>query len=371
MARGHRCEVLHTLRFSIDLSGPQPDLNYRGYPLESVDAVIPRIGTSVTFFGTTIVRQFEQMEVFTPTTADGISNARDKLRAIQMLSRHGVPVPATTFVRDRKEVRRAIELVGGAPVVIKLLQGSQGIGVILAESGQMAESIVEAFLSAQHDVLVQRFVAESRGTDVRALVVGDRVVAAMRRRAQGDEFRSNVHRGGTTEPVDLDAATTAVAIKAARTLGLGVAGVDILESDDGPLVMEVNCSPGLEGIESATNIDVAGAIVDYVAGRVMFPELDIRPRLAVKGEYGVAEWVIGDSSETGIDTVGQLRERDITVLALHRGTTAVANPRDGKRLEPHDRVVCFGSFEAMRALLPPRIRRRPRLKSLPPDAMGR
>jgi ribosomal protein S6--L-glutamate ligase len=365
--RGHNASVLNTLRFSIDLSESEPDLQFRGHPLDHVDAVIPRIGNSITYFGTAVVRQFEQMDVYTPNTAEGIANSRDKLRATQMLSRSKIGIPSTTFVRDRKDVRPAIALVGGAPVVIKLLEGTQGIGVILAQTAKMAESVIEAFLSTRQDVLVQRFIAESRGTDVRALVVGDRVVAAMRRRARGDEFRSNVHRGGTAEAIELEPAFASMAVKAARVMGLGVAGVDILESDDGPLVLEVNSSPGLEGIEQATNIDVAGAIVDYVASRVVFPELDIRQRLSVTAGYGVAELVIGEFPDEGLTTVGSLRERDIGVLSLSRGTQVVPNPRDSHDLEFHDRLLCFGKLDAMRGLIPPRIRRRPRLKKLPPE----
>lgn len=367
--RGHQAAVLNTLRFAIDLAGPEPDLQFRGQPLGHVDAILPRIGNSITYFGTAVVRQFEQMDVYTPNTAEGISNARDKLRATQMLSRAGIRIPATTFVRDRKDVRPAIGRVGGAPVVIKLLEGTQGIGVVLAQTAKMAEAIIEAFLSTRQDVLVQQFISESRGTDVRALVVGDRVVAAMRRQARGDEFRSNVHRGATIEPVDLDNAYTSVAVSAARVMGLGVAGVDILDGDDGPLVLEVNSSPGLEGIETATNIDVAGAIIDYIASRVVFPELDIRQRLSVSSGYGVAELVISESPEVDLDTVGSLRDRDIGVLSVTRDGHITPNPKDSWSLQPHDRLLCFGKLEAMRALIPPKIRRRARLKRLPAEPL--
>ncbi|TPX03736.1 RimK family alpha-L-glutamate ligase, partial [Schumannella luteola] len=192
--RGHEVRVLNTLRFGIDLSGDEPDLQYRGKPLSDYDAILPRIGASITYFGTAVVRQFEQMDVYTPNTANGISNARDKLRATQILSRHNIGMPATTFVRNRADVRPAIERVGGAPVVIKLLEGTQGIGVILAPEVKTAEAIIETLQSTNQNVLIQHFVSESRGRDIRALVVGDRVVAAMRRTAKGDEFRSNVHR---------------------------------------------------------------------------------------------------------------------------------------------------------------------------------
>ncbi len=275
--RGHTVKVLNTLRFGIDLSGDEPDLQFRGKQLSHYDAILPRIGNSITYFGTAVVRQFEQMDVYTPNTSWGIANSRDKLRATQILSRHQIGMPATTFVQGRGDVIPAIERVGGAPVVIKLLEGTQGIGVILAPDIKVAEAIIETLQSTRQNVLIQRFVKESKGRDIRALVVGDRVVAAMRRVAQGDEFRSNVHRGGSVEPVDLDPAFERAAVRSAQIMGLRVAGVDMLEGNDGPLVMEVNSSPGLEGIERATDLDVAGAIIDYIDNQVAFPEIDVDP----------------------------------------------------------------------------------------------
>ena len=370
--RGHTARVLNTLRFGIDLSGEEPDLQYRGRPLSDYDAVLPRIGASVTFFGMAVVRQFEQMDVYTPTTAAGIANSRDKLRSMQILSRHDIQIPATSFVRDRADVLPAIERVGGAPVVIKLLEGTQGIGVILAPDKKVAEAVIETLQSTKQNVLIQRFVAESRGTDVRALVIGDRVVAAMRRTAQGEEFRSNVHRGGTTEAVELDEEYQRVAVQSAQIMGLKVAGVDMLESHAGPMVMEVNSSPGLEGIEAASELDIAGAIIDYVANQVAFPELDVRQRLTVSTGYGVAELHIGEGSNlVGQTLAGSgLRERDITVLTLTRGTKVLPNPRGSRELEVGDRMLCFGQLEQMRDLVPARRRRRaqPVLEPLPPEA---
>lgn len=365
--RGHDVKVLNTLRFAIDLSGEDPDLQFRGRQLSDYDAVLPRIGNSITYFGTAVVRQFEQMDVYTPNTANGIGNSRDKLRASQILSRHNIGMPATTFVWDRADVIPAIERVGGAPVVIKLLEGTQGIGVILAPTLKVAEAIIETLQSTRQQVLIQRFVKESRGRDIRALVVGDRVVAAMRRVAQGDEFRSNVHRGGTVERVDLDPAYEQVAVRAAQIMGLKVAGVDMLEGDDGPLVMEVNSSPGLEGIEMATKLDVAGAIIDYIDNQVAFPQIDVRERLSVSTGYGVAEIVVhGDADLVG-KTLGDsgLRELDVTVLTLHRGTTVIPNPFDRHVLEPDDRLLCFGKLEEMRSMIPARPKRRARVKKLP------
>ncbi len=369
--RGHKVRVLDTLRFAIDLSGDEPDLQYRGKPLSDYDAILPRIGASITFYGLAVVRQFEQMDVYTPNTSNGIANSRDKLRAIQILSRHDVGIPATTFVRDRADVLAAIERVGGAPVVIKLLEGTQGIGVILAPDTKVAEAVIETLQSTKQNVLIQRFVAESRGTDVRAFVIGDRVVAAMRRRAEGDEFRSNVHRGGSTELVELDDEYARVAVQSAQIMGLRVAGVDMLEGEDGPLVMEVNSSPGLEGIEAATELDIAGAIVDYIANQVAFPELDVRQRLTVSAAYGVAELVIHEGADVLLQSmdVGALRDLDITVLTLHRGTTVIPNPRNSRELQVEDRLLCFGKFSAMRDLVPARRRRRarPKMQPLPDD----
>ena len=320
-----------------------------------------------------MVRQFEQMDVYTPNTAAGIANSRDKLRSIQILSRHSIGIPRTMFVRDRKDVPSAIKAVGGAPVVIKLLEGTQGIGVILAPDNKVAEAVVETLQSTKQNVLIQQFIAESRGKDVRALVVGDRVVAAMRRVAQGDEFRSNVHRGGRTELVDLDEEYERVAVQAAQIMGLRVAGVDMLESDHGPLVMEVNSSPGLEGIEGATGLDIAGAIVDYIASQVDFPELDVRQRLTVSTGYGVAELVVREGSPMVGKSITEtdLRERDISVLTLNRGTKVIPNPRGNRVLEAEDRLLCFGRLDEMRDLVPARRRRRsqPKVQPLPDEPL--
>ena len=371
--RGHTAKVLNTLRFAIDLSSAEPDLQFRGKRLGDYDAVLPRIGASITYFGTAVVRQFEQMDVYTPNTAAGIANARDKLRAIQILSRHDIGIPGTTFARDKADVLPAIDRVGGAPVVIKLLEGTQGIGVILAPDTNVAEAIVETLQVSKQNVLIQRFIAESRGRDIRALVVGDRVVAAMRRKATGDEFRSNVHRGGTTEAVELSEEYERTAVQAAQIMGLRVAGVDLLEGDDGPLVMEVNSSPGLEGIEGATGLDIAGAIVDYIAQQVGFPGIDVNQRLSVSTGYGVAELHIRAEAEMVGKTIADsgLGEQDITVLTLNRGHTVIPNPRANRVLEADDRLVCFGKLANMRDLVAERRRRRrPTVKKLSDDPLS-
>ncbi len=365
--RGHEVDVLNTLRLAIDLSGDEPDLQYRGKPIDDYDAIIPRIGASITYFGLAVVRQFEQMDVYTPNSSNGILNSRDKLRSLQILARHDVKIPASTFVRDRLDVVPAIKRVGGAPVIIKLLEGTQGIGVILAPDAKIAEAIIETLHTTGTNVLLQKFIAESRGRDIRALVVGDRVIAAMRRVAQGDEFRSNVHRGGSAEAIEIAPEYEAAAIKAAQIMGLKAAGVDMLESDEGPMILEVNSSPGLEGIETATDLDIAGAMIDHVANQVAFPELDVRQRLTVSTGYGVAELLIRDDSEFVGSTIeaSGLREQDITVLSLHRDTTVIPNPKVSRVLEANDRLLCFGNLDKMRALIPARRKRRAKVKDLP------
>ncbi len=367
--RGHQVKILNTLKFAIDLEQEVPDLYFQQKPLTRYDAVLPRIGASITYFGTAVVRQFEQMDVFAANSSAGISNSRDKLRCLQILSRHRIGIPKTTFVRDKKDVLPAIERVGGAPVVIKLLEGTQGIGVLLAESVKSAEAIIELLQSQKQNVLIQKFVAESKGRDIRAFVVGDQVVAAMRRVAQGQEFRSNVHRGGITEPVVLDERYCEAAVRAAQIMGLRVAGVDLLESHDGPQVMEVNSSPGLEGIEACTQLDIASAIVDYIANQVDFPEIDLRQRLTVSRGYGVAELQIPEGSRYVGKAIREsgLRERDINVLTLYRGTSVIPNPRSERQLEPGDRLLCFGKLELMRDLISSKTRRRrPKVEDLRP-----
>jgi ribosomal protein S6--L-glutamate ligase len=357
-------KVLNTLKFAIDLREGDPVLYFRTKLLSNYDAVLPRIGASITYFGTAVVRQFEQMDVFCANSSAGIANSRDKLRSLQILSRHQIGMPQTTFVRDRTDVLPAIERVGGSPVIIKLLEGTQGVGVILADSVKVAEAIIETLQSTRQNVLVQKFVAESKGRDIRALVVGDRVVAAMRRVAQGAEFRSNVHRGGRTEPVDLDERYRETAVRAAQIMGLRVAGVDMLEGNDGPQIMEVNSSPGLEGIETCTQLDIAGAIVDYIAAQVDFPEIDLRQRLTVSRGYGVTELYVPEGSDYVGKTIEEsgLRAKAVNVLTLNRGTMVIPNPRATRALEAGDRLLCFGKLDSMRELIPERTRKRRRPK---------
>jgi ribosomal protein S6--L-glutamate ligase len=330
--------------------------------LSNYDAVLPRIGASITYYGTAVVRQFQEMDIFCANTAHGITNSRDKLRSLQILSRPHVGIPRTTFVRDKKDVLPAIERVGGAPVVIKLIEGTQGIGVLLAESVTQATSIVELLQSQKQNVLIQKFVAESKGKDVRAFVVGDRVVAAMRRVAQGQEFRSNVHRGGIAEPIELDEQYRETAVRCAQILGLQVAGVDMLEGEDGPQVMEVNSSPGLEGIETCTELDIAGAVIDYIAAQVDFPEIDLRQRLTVSKGYGVTEIYVPEGSKFIGQTITEthLAESDINILTLYRGDKIIPNPRNERVLEPGDKLLCFGKLESMRGMIPVKTKRKRR-----------
>ncbi len=365
-SRGHKITALDTLRFSIALEEQSPDLWYRGKRISHYDAIVPRIGASITFYGAAVVRQFEQMGMFSLSASHAISVSRDKLRSLQALSRHDIGMPPTAFVRDRGEILAAIERVGGAPVIIKLLEGTQGIGVILAESVKVAEAIIETLQGAKQNVLIQKFVAESKGRDVRAFIVGDRVVAAMRRTASGQEFRSNVHRGGSTESVTLEPEYERVAVRAAQILGLRVAGVDMLESDAGPQVMEVNSSPGLEGIEGATNIDVAGEIISYLEEQVQFPEIDLRQRLTLARGYAVTEFAIVPQSTMTNKTLAELdlRDRDVLVLSITRAGNVIPNPRGDRKILEGDVLLCYGKQLTLEGLLPPREKRRPRRKKL-------
>lgn len=374
LQRDHSVKILNTLKFAIDLDRGSPDLYYRQKALSHYDAVLPRIGASITYYGTAVVRQFQEMDIFCANTSHGIMNSRDKLRSLQILSRHHIGIPRTTFVRDKADVLPAIERVGGAPVVIKLIEGTQGIGVLLAESVSAAAGIIELLQSQKQQVLIQKFVAESKGKDIRAFVVGDQVVAAMRRVAQGQEFRSNVHRGGIAEPVELSEEYRETAVRCAQILGLRVAGVDMLEGKNGPQVMEINSSPGLEGIESSTGLDVAGAVIEYIAAQVDFPEIDVRQRLTVSKGYGVSEIYTPEGSKYVGQTITEtgLAENDVNVLTLYRGNKVIPNPKGSRILEAGDKLLCFGKMEAMRDMIPARTRRRraPDIQELETDLLN-
>ena len=262
--RGHHVRVLDHLKCYVGIEAGNPTVYYNSEPLINIDAVIPRIGASVTFYGTAVVRQFEMMQVFTLNKSLAITRSRDKLRSLQVLSKAGVGVPKTIFASQPKDIESLITHVGGTPVVIKLLEGTQGIGVVLAESRKAAKSVIEAFHGLKADILIQEFINEAGGADIRAFVVGDVVVGAIKRQGKEGEFRSNLHRGGQGEKIILTQEETEAALKAARAMDLTVAGVDMLRSNRGPLILEVNSSPGLKGIETTTGIDIAGKIIEVI-----------------------------------------------------------------------------------------------------------
>lgn len=262
--RGHEIDIIDHLRCYINITSNKPSIRYTGEVLPIYDAVIPRIGASVTFYGTAVLRQFEMMGVYPLNESVAITRSRDKLRSMQLLARKGIGLPVTVFAHRTSQAEEIIEMAGGAPVVIKLLEGTQGIGVVLGETQKAAESIIQAFGGVKTNILVQQFIKEAGGQDLRCFVIGDKVVAAMLRKGKEGDFRSNLHRGGTAEMVKITPLERSTAVKAAKAMGLNVCGVDLLRANDGPVVMEVNSSPGLEGLEKATGKDVAGMIIEYL-----------------------------------------------------------------------------------------------------------
>ncbi len=354
IARGHKPKVLNTLLFGIFMEEETPQLTFCGKELSTYDVIIPRIGASITSYGTAVVRHFEQMGIYSLNPSHAISVSRDKLRALQALSRHDIGMPETAFVKRKQDVLPAIERVGGAPVIIKLLEGTQGVGVILADTETVAAAIIETLNSAQQNVLIQKFVKESKGKDIRAFVIGDKVVAAMRRQAIGQEFRSNVHRGGKAMQVELTPEYERTAVHAARIMGLRVAGVDMLEGKDGPQIMEVNSSPGLEGIETATGVDIAGKIIQYLEEQVAFDDVDIRHRLSLARGYTVAEFQIAPDSELANKSIGStnLRSQDVMVLSINRNGLVTPAPHGDDVLLPGDVILCYGKQITLRAMVP-------------------
>ena len=262
--RGHTLDIINTLRCYVNIASHRPEIYYNGEKLPRYDAVIPRIGASVTFYGMAVLRQFEMQGVWPLNESVAIGRSRDKLRSMQLLARDGVGLPVTTFAHDPKQTEEVVKLAGGAPLVIKLLEGTQGLGVVLADTDRSAKSVVEAFRSTNTHILVQEFIKEAGGTDIRAFVVGGKVVASMKRTGAEGEFRSNLHRGGSAQTIKISAAERTTALQAAKSMGLNVCGVDMLRANHGPVVMEVNSSPGLEGVENATGIDIAGKIVEFI-----------------------------------------------------------------------------------------------------------
>lgn len=262
--RGHEVQLINPLRCYMNIASHCPTIHYRGQELPKIDAIIPRIGASITFYGAALIRQFEMMNIYCVNRSLAITRSRDKLRCLQLLSSKGLGLPVTGFSHSPGDIKDLIKMVGGAPLVIKLLEGTQGIGVVLAETSKAAESVIEAFLGLKANIMVQEYIKESKGADIRCFVVGGKVVAAMQRKAKSGEFRSNIHRGGTSSVVELTAKERKVAVMAAELIGLNVAGVDMLRSKRGPLIMEINSSPGLEGIEKTTGKDVASAIIEFI-----------------------------------------------------------------------------------------------------------
>lgn len=276
--RGHEVLIADPLKCYMNIATHNPTVYLKGEKIDGVNAVIPRIGASITFYGTAVLRQFEMMGVYCVNESVAISRSRDKLRSLQLLSRKGLGLPLTGFAHSTDATQHVIKMVNGAPLVVKLLEGTQGVGVVLAETSKAAESVIEAFRGLEANILVQEFIKEAGGSDIRCLVVGDKVVAAMKRQGKEGEFRSNLHRGGSAEVVKITPEERSTAVRAAKVMGLNVAGVDLLRSNHGPVIMEVNSSPGLEGIETSTGKDVAGMIIDFIARKLTSETANNRTR---------------------------------------------------------------------------------------------
>jgi ribosomal protein S6--L-glutamate ligase len=360
--KGLRVEVCDPMKFSLMVTEGSVDVLHKGKHF-GFDAVIPRIGHSITQHGVAVLRHIEQLGIWTANTGQGILQSRDKLHASQILARNRIPVPRTVYVRDILDIDQAIDIVGGLPVVVKVTQGTQGDGVFLRHTAFEVRNLVQGLLMTGKSVLVQEYIAESHGKDIRALVVGDRVVACMRRRARGREFRSNYHLNGTVENVDLPPRYAEAACRAARVLGLNIAGVDLLEGNDGPLVLEVNSSPGLEGIEKASGVNVAGAIVDYVMEDTAFSEVDLDQLLRTVPGSGVLSLQLRNHPKM----VGKRLDEvfaSIPVFALSRGDRLVWNPDAEIQLRYDDVLVCYGELTELRASL------RQAMLGVPRDALN-
>jgi ribosomal protein S6--L-glutamate ligase len=352
--RGAAVEVLDPMKMSITVGTDIQRILNSGWEVD-VDAVLPRIGYSITRHGVALVRQFERMGVYVGNSSQGILNSRDKLHATQLLTRNRVPVPTTAYVRNWKDVERAISQVGGIPVVIKVSEGTQGSGVFLARSLREARELTWELLDSGHNVLVQEYIAESHGKDVRVLVVGDQVVASMRRKAHGSEFRSNFHLNGSIEGVHLPKRYAKLARKAARLLGLEIAGVDLLESSRGPLLLEVNSSPGLEGIEAASGINVAGHIIDHVIESHAFSGVQLDTLLRSKPGHGVLSVAVRRHPELIGLKLSELFEGDPlqVIFAVARDGNHIWRPRASLRLQADDELICYGDLRSIRNLLRP------------------
>ncbi len=360
--KGLRVEVCDPMKFSLMVTEGSVDVLHRGKHF-AYDAVIPRIGHSITQHGVAVLRHIEQLGIWTANTGQGILQSRDKLHASQILARNRIPVPRTVYVRDILDVEQAVDIVGGLPVVVKVTQGTQGDGVFLRHTAFEVRNLVQGLLMTGKSVLVQEYIAESHGKDIRALVVGDRVVACMRRRARGREFRSNYHLNGTVENVDLPPRYAEAACRAARVLGLNIAGVDLLEGNDGPLVLEVNSSPGLEGIEKASGVNVAGAIVDYVMEDTAFSEVDLDQLLRTIPGSGVLSLQLRNHPKMVGKRLNEVFA-SIPVFALSRGDRLVWNPDPEVQLRYDDVLVCYGELTELRSSL------RQAMLGVPRDALN-
>ena len=350
--RGIEVEVTDPMKFSLFVDDGAIDIHYAGEPFTH-DAVVPRIGHSITKHGVAVLRHMEQLGIWTANTGQGILQSRDKLHASQILARNKIPVPKTTYVRDSIDVEPAIDFVGGLPVVIKVTQGTQGQGVFLRHTVHESRSLIQGLLLTGKSVLVQEYIAESHGKDIRALVVGDRVVAAMRRKARGREFRSNYHLNGTVEKVEISPEFEQQAVRAARVLGLNIAGVDLLEGNNGPLVLEVNSSPGLEGIEKASGINVAGEIIDYVMSEAAFSEVDLDQLLRTVPGSGVISLQLRNHPSMVGKMISDLftYDNDVPLIALSRDSNLVWNPKLETQLRYDDVVICYGELNQLRKSL--------------------
>ena len=356
-ALGCSVEILDPMKLSVTVGNDGRRILHEGWNVE-VDAVVPRIGYSITEHGVAIARQFERMGTYVANSSDGINNSRDKLHATQVLSANHIPVPTTALVRDWRDVERAIRQVGGVPCVIKVPEGTQGSGVFLAHTEREASEIAWKVLETSNRVLVQEYIKESHGRDIRVLVVGGKVVAAMRRRAHGREFRSNFHLGGSVEKVDLPADFARIACKAARLLGLDIAGVDLLESARGPLLLEVNSSPGLEGIEKATGINVAGHIMSHVVESHAFTPIDLNQLLSNKEGYGTLSLKVRKYPELIGRALSDLmtQDDDGSVAAISRAGAHIWNPSPEITLREADEIIFYGELDVLHQRIRPIIK---------------
>ena len=357
--RGIDVSVIDPMQFSLFVNEDNIDILHQGKPF-NYDAVIPRIGHSITSHGVAVLRHLEQLGIWSANSSSGIIQSRDKLHSGQILARNKIPTPATAYVRDMKDVGRAIDSVGGLPVVVKVTQGTQGHGVFLRHTLHEARNLVQGLLMTGKAVLVQEYISESHGKDIRAFVIGDKVVACMRRRARGREFRSNFHLNGTVENVDISDEYREVACRAARVLGLNVAGVDLLEGVNGPLVLEVNSSPGLEGIEKASGANVAGAIIDFVSNDHNFAAVNMDLMLNTVPGMGALSIHMKNHPYLVGCTISELHgSRKPAVMALSRDGDLIWNPEDETQLRFNDVIICYGELEDLKLNLREKLGPRP------------